>query len=183
MIIMAIERTYNIPLRKEFLKAQKYKRAKKAGTALRQFLVRHMKSENVKIGAELNHKIWEHGIQNPPHHVKVTAIKEDDGTVKAELFGFKFKEAKPKEEPKKGITDKIKETVTGKHEGKKGATEKEVDAEFREVEKKEHDIEKKAKKEEKTEEKKAPKEEKKPEAKPAAKEASKPKPHSEKKSN
>ena len=45
-----LERTYNVPLRKEFLKVPKYKRAKKAVTALKQFLVKHMKSDNIKIG-------------------------------------------------------------------------------------------------------------------------------------
>ena len=45
-----LERTYNVPLRKEFLKVPKYKRAKKAVKALKQFLAKHMKSDNVKIG-------------------------------------------------------------------------------------------------------------------------------------
>ena len=39
---IVLERTYNVPLRKEWLKVPKYKRAKKAVTALRQFLVKHM---------------------------------------------------------------------------------------------------------------------------------------------
>ena len=51
---MATVRTYTVPLRKEWLKVPKYKRAKKAVTALKQFLVKHMKSENVKLGKYVN---------------------------------------------------------------------------------------------------------------------------------
>lgn len=86
-----LERTYNIPLRKEFQKAPRWKRTKKAVTALRQFLQKHMKSANVKLGKELNYELWKHGIKNPPHHVKVSATKDEQGEVKAELFGTKKK--------------------------------------------------------------------------------------------
>ncbi|MBI3033884.1 50S ribosomal protein L31e [Candidatus Woesearchaeota archaeon] len=82
-----LERTYNVPLRKEFLKAPRYKRAKKAVTALRQFLARHMKADKIIIGSFLNRKIWERGIKKPPHHVKVTAVKDEKGIVTAELLG------------------------------------------------------------------------------------------------
>ena len=112
---MASERTYIIPLRKEWLKSQKYKRSKKAMAALKEFLAKHMKSANVKIGNNLNLKIWEHGIKNPPHKVKVSVIKEDDGTVKAELFGFKYEDFKPdakkKEKTKK---EQLMEKIAGK---------------------------------------------------------------------
>lgn len=89
---MAIERTYNIPLRKEFQKAPKHKRAKKAITALKQFLAKHMKADEVKIGRNLNEYIWNQGIKNPPHHVKVNVVKDDDNIAKAELFGYKYEE-------------------------------------------------------------------------------------------
>ncbi|MBW2965304.1 50S ribosomal protein L31e [Candidatus Woesearchaeota archaeon] len=115
---MAEPRTYNIPLRKEFQKAPKYKRAKKAVTAVREYLVKHMRNENVLIGPKLNLKIWEHGIQNPPHHVKVTAVEDKEGVVRAELFGFKFekKEVKEKKEKPKGIAGKLQEKLGPKEE-------------------------------------------------------------------
>ncbi|MBN2454855.1 50S ribosomal protein L31e [Candidatus Woesearchaeota archaeon] len=81
------EQTYNIPLRKEFLKKPKYRRAKKAVTAVRQFMTKHAKSDKIIIGPYLNKKIWEHGMKNPPSKVSVTAIKDDKGFVKVELFG------------------------------------------------------------------------------------------------
>ena len=60
MITMALERTYTIPLRIEWLKTPKYKRAKKAVHAVREFTEKHMKCKNVLIGPKLNLKIWEH---------------------------------------------------------------------------------------------------------------------------
>tara|TARA_B100002003_G_scaffold116775_1_gene107852 strand:+ start:83 stop:529 length:447 start_codon:yes stop_codon:yes gene_type:complete len=118
-----LERTYNVPLRKEFLKVPKYKRAKKAVTALKQFLVKHMKSDNVKIGKYLNDEIWKHGIKNPPHHVKLNAVKDKEGLVTAELVGAPVeaqegegkeeeKASQKKEEPKKEeqVSTKSEET-------------------------------------------------------------------------
>ncbi|MBW2985432.1 60S ribosomal protein L31 [Candidatus Woesearchaeota archaeon] len=126
-----LERTYNVPLRKEFLKVPKYKRAKKAVTALKQFLVKHMKSDNVKIGKYLNDEIWKHGIKNPPHHVKLNAVKDKDGLITAELVGAPVdkkeeEETKKEEEPK--VEEKEVEQVSTKSEEtkveEKPATEK-----------------------------------------------------------
>ena len=102
-----LERTYNVPLRKEFLKVPKYKRAKKAVKALKQFLVKHMKSDNIKIGKYLNDEIWKHGIKNPPHHVKLNAVKDKDGLVTAELVGAPVEEKE--EDEKKEETKKVEE--------------------------------------------------------------------------
>ena len=82
-----LERIYNVPLRKESMKAPMYHRAVKASIYLREFLERHMKSKNVKIGKYLNHKILEKGRSNVPHHVLVKAVKDKDGVVNAELVG------------------------------------------------------------------------------------------------
>jgi len=49
-----LERTYNVPLRREWLKAPKYRRSKKAVAALRQFLQKHMKSDVVKLSKRLS---------------------------------------------------------------------------------------------------------------------------------
>ncbi len=114
---MALERIYNVPLRKEFMKAPKYKRAKKAVTALKQFLMKHMKSTDVKIGRRLNLAIWEKGIKNPPHHIKVNAFKDDSGIVKAELEGFDYKEL-TKEDKEKAAKKKPKKIEEKKEEPK-----------------------------------------------------------------
>ncbi|MEM4246987.1 MAG: 50S ribosomal protein L31e [Candidatus Woesearchaeota archaeon] len=116
---MAItERTYIIPLRKEWLKTVKYKRAKKAVRAIREFLMRHMKvdkMENIKIGKYLNLILWSHGIKNPPSRVKVNVVKDEKGIVSVEMVGAPKEEKK--EEQKK--TDKKQEA---KPEEKKEAT-------------------------------------------------------------
>jgi ribosomal protein L31E len=103
---MTLERTYNVPLRKEWLKAPMYRRSKKAVTALTEFAAKHMKTsiENVKIGKQVNLTIWKDGIKNPPHHIKVTIIKDDEGIAKVELFGVKYEEFKKIE--KKEMTKK-----------------------------------------------------------------------------
>ena len=100
---MTIERIYIIPLRREWLKAQKYKRAKKAVTGVKDFLMRHFRVEleNVKLGPELNKEIWKHGMKNPPSRVKVNVLKDDKNIVTAELFGFEMPKKK-EEKPKKG---------------------------------------------------------------------------------
>lgn len=115
-----IERVYNIPLRKEFLKAPHWKKTNRAVKAIRAFIKRHMKSDNIKIGRNLNKKMWERGLKNPPHHIKVTLIKEEDGLVKAELFGFKYEELtkdelekqKEKEEKKAKKAADLESTVS-----------------------------------------------------------------------
>ena len=100
-----LERTYNIPLRKEYMKDPRWKRTKKAVNAIREFLIKHMKSPTVKLGKELNLKMWQHGIRNPPHHIKVTALKDEKGIVMANLFGVEA----PKKKQKTAVKEKQKE--------------------------------------------------------------------------
>ena len=96
-----LERVYNVPLRKEYQRAARWKRTKRAVTALQTFLKKHMKSEEVKLGTELNNELWKHGIKNPPHHVKVTVTKDAEGNVKADLFGINKDKVKKQHKTKK----------------------------------------------------------------------------------
>ncbi|MEK6834958.1 MAG: 50S ribosomal protein L31e, partial [Nanoarchaeota archaeon] len=130
---MAEERIYTIPLRREFLKAPSYKRSKKAISAIRIFLSKHMKVEEVKIGKYLNLEIFKHGRKNPPSKIKVKAIKEkikikdkDVEIVRAELIDAPVE--KIKEEPKKEVK---------KEEVKAQETKQEIKVEEQEKEKKE----------------------------------------------
>jgi large subunit ribosomal protein L31e len=107
---LVLERTYNIPLRKAYMKSPRYLRAKKAISALKIFLVKHMKSEDVRLGKHLNEIVWAKGMRNPPHHVSVNVVKEESGIVRAELVGKPIYEAK-KEEPKKGKKAEVKAPV------------------------------------------------------------------------
>lgn len=116
-----MERTYTIPLRKGWLKASRYRRAKKAVNTLKEFLVKHMKSEDVRLMPELNLEIWKHGMKNPPSRVKVNVSKDDKGVVRAQLFGEQMVEEKKEE--KKSMVKKITEKVTGKKEEKPAVAE------------------------------------------------------------
>ncbi len=95
-----IERTYNVPLRKGFMTAPKYRRAKKAMNTLKEFLVKHMKSENLFIGHHINQAIWKNGIKNPPHHIKIDVKKDETGKVFAEMSGVKLEVPKKAEDKK-----------------------------------------------------------------------------------
>lgn len=88
---LIVERQYNIPMRKEFLKVPKFKRAKKAVRAVKEFLIRHLNSELVYLDNGVNLALWKHGIKNPPHHIKVNVKKYDDGKVVAYYAGDDFK--------------------------------------------------------------------------------------------
>lgn len=85
-----LERTYTIPLRAGFVKVPKYYRAKRAINQIKGYIVKHMKSDDVKLGNVLNEHIWERGITNPPGKVTVRAIKVD-GVVTVELEGYEYK--------------------------------------------------------------------------------------------
>jgi large subunit ribosomal protein L31e len=156
--VKEIKREYNIPLRKEFQKAPMYKRSKKAVTAVKEFLIKHMKPAvddkgrvMVRIGQNINSKIWSRGIKRPPHHVKVNAMRDKEGKVTAELVGFEYNERNPMEAVEEKVEKKAakKEVKEEKKVEKKAA--KEVKKEEPKVEAKKEEA---PKVEEKTEEKK-----------------------------
>jgi large subunit ribosomal protein L31e len=103
-----MERVYNIPLRKEFQKAPRYKKASKSIRAIKKFVSKHMKTENVIIGKYLNQEIWKNGPKNPPSKVSVKVVKEDD-KVKVELVGAPEEPVKEEEPKKKGKKEKTTE--------------------------------------------------------------------------
>ena len=109
---MADEKIFTIPLREAFAKGRVH-RAQDASRLVREFLIRNMKSENVKIGNSINENVWKRGIQKIPRKVRIHAVKEED-IVYAELLGVEIKtpskeEIKKKEEKKKQKKEKIKE--------------------------------------------------------------------------
>ena len=135
---IVLERTYNVPLRKGFQTAPKYKRAKKAMNVLKEFLTKHMKPTELKIGSSVNLNIWKHGIKNPPHHVNVDVTKDDKGTVVAELVGAKKvrdkkSDAKPKSAEKK---PEVKPEAKKVDDKPKAETKVETKTETKPVEKK-----------------------------------------------
>ena len=83
---MVKEQIYTIPLR-DVKKAPSWKRANRAVSEVRNFLVKHMKTEptQVKLDKSINELLWERGCKKPPLSVRVRAVKFADGEVQAEL--------------------------------------------------------------------------------------------------
>ena len=77
------ERIYTIPLR-AVKKAPRWKRSNRAITLIREFLVRHTKSEYIVLDSALNEKVWARGSQKPPSKIRVKVTEEED-VIKAEL--------------------------------------------------------------------------------------------------
>lgn len=128
-----MERTYIIPLRKEYQKAPVYKRTKKAVKATKEFLQKHMKVENIKLGRQLNMLLWAKGYRHPPHKVEVSVelVKDKEGDYAyAELTGVEREVLKKavKEEKKTGIAGKIEE-LRGKDNDKADHKAEEIKAE------------------------------------------------------
>ena len=142
-----LEREYIIPLRCEWKKAPRYKRAKKAIRAIREFLVRHMKIRDrdlnkIRIDKYLNEEVWFRGIKKPPAKIKVKAIKEKDKDgkeiVRVELVDFSEKAKFKKLREEKILSE-------GKEKAKKKKEEKKPEEETAETtEKREETEEKKA---------------------------------------
>ena len=116
-----LERVYIIPLRRETLKVPPFRKANKAMKAIKEFISKHMKSNEVVVGKYLNLKVWSHGAKNPPHHVKVNVVKDDKGKVVVELFGA------PKEEPKIEEKKKVIQKEAKEAEKPEEKLEKEVE--------------------------------------------------------
>jgi len=140
-----LEREYVIPLRCEWKKVPRYRRAEKAIKAIREFLVRHMKIRDrdlkkIRIDKYLNEEIWFRGIKKPPAKIKVKAIKETDSDgkeiVRVELINYSekakfkrlreekiFKEGEEKAKKKKEAEKPKEEVETKESEEKKEESE------------------------------------------------------------
>ena len=79
-----MERVYVIPLR-DVKKVSRTIRSPRAIREIKMFLEKHMKSDDIKLDASVNEKIWERGIQKIPPRIKVKATKEEDGSVSVTL--------------------------------------------------------------------------------------------------
>jgi large subunit ribosomal protein L31e len=134
---IVLERKFNVHIRNGIIKAPKYKRAKKAIIAIREYLARHMKSDKIKIGKYLNLEVWSRGIKNPPAYLKITAKKDEEGNVFAEIEGAPIEippepEKKEKAEKKEGAKEEKKEDLDKAiHNG-----EEKIEEEFKHLEEK-----------------------------------------------
>lgn len=142
-----LEREYVIPLRREWMKMEEYRRAGRAAKAIKKFIAKHMKvserdTDKVKLDVYLNQELWARGVRNPPAKIKVKAVKEGE-IVKVELVDIpehvkfvkakqerihKEAEEKPKakeEKPKEKKVEETKEEKAEEEQKKENEVEKE----------------------------------------------------------
>ena len=143
-----VEREYIINLRREIMKAPKYKRTPKAVKAVKQFIAKHMRIperdvKKVKIDKWLNQELWFRGIQNPPTKIKVKAKKQGENVIVSlaeipEILKFKIaREEKSSKEAEKIKKDKKeKAEAEKKQEAKKTVESEKKDAEEKKDEEK-----------------------------------------------
>jgi len=130
-----------IPLREKCRSVPRYKKTNKAIKTVKEFLARHMKVRDrdlrkIKLETYLNEFLWGRGIKNPPHKVKVKAVKEGE-IVRAELVDL------PKKlERKKSKAEKL-DKATAEAVAKKKAVAKPKEESKQSEEKKEEEQEKK----------------------------------------
>jgi len=75
------EKVYTIPLRHAWVVTPRGKRAPRAVRDVRDYVARHMKSDEVAISNEINSQIWGRSINKPPRKVTVRAVKDKEGKV------------------------------------------------------------------------------------------------------
>ncbi len=72
---------------------------------VREFAIKNMKSDEVKIDQSLGRHIWARGKTNPPRKVRVKMVKDEDDIVTVSLYEEaveKEEEEEEKEDTKKG---------------------------------------------------------------------------------
>jgi len=123
------ERIYTINLRKATLKAPRWEKSKRSVAFVREFLKRHMKGDEIRIGKSITEEIWKSGNQNPPAKIRIHTVdreEEDKKVIIAELLGVAFPEEKEKKkkEKKKEKEEKKEEKVEEKKTEEKKVEEK-----------------------------------------------------------
>src|SRR3989344_940254 len=124
---------------KEWGKVPRYKRAKKAIRAIREFVVQHMKVRDrdlnkVKVDKFLNEEVWFRGIKKPPKKIKVRVVKDSSGIVRVYLVDFKdkLKFKKAREERVSKTAEQKKKEKEAKKSLKEKPEEKKEDSETEE---------------------------------------------------
>ena len=82
---IVLERVYVIPLKRDVVKTAGYKRSNKAVRLIREFIMKHAKTDKVILKKEINEFVWARGNKNPPGKVKVKVVKDDLGKATVSL--------------------------------------------------------------------------------------------------
>ncbi|MDW8276342.1 MAG: 50S ribosomal protein L31e [Candidatus Nitrosocaldus sp.] len=116
------ERVYTINLGRVTL-APDNRRSKRAINMIREFAVRHMKSEEVVMDEELNEMVWSSGMRSPPRRIRVVMSKDASGVVTIKPYR-KENEGKVEEKEEKEGEGKVKDGSTDKTEKTDAGVEK-----------------------------------------------------------
>src|SRR5919197_3304006 len=76
----SVTRVYTINLGKAWITPQ-YRRTDRVVNMIREFAIKHMKSDDIKLDQDLNRQVWSRGKTNPPRKVRVKMVKDEDGIV------------------------------------------------------------------------------------------------------
>ena len=90
---VAEERTYTIPFYPFMNSIPRTKRASKAVKLVKEFIMKHMKVDEVWLAQDVNEFIFKRGMQKPPRKITVRAEKGDDNVVAIYLAGLAPEEA------------------------------------------------------------------------------------------
>lgn len=82
---MAEEKIITLNLRKQLARIPTWKRSSGAVKILREILKKKTKMREIKIGNNINEKIWSRGIRNSQTKLRIKVTKIDEETGKAEL--------------------------------------------------------------------------------------------------
>jgi len=74
------EKLYTVNFRKAWI-TPRGKRTPRAVRMLRDFVKRHMKTEDVIISNEINEKLWSRSIKKPLRKLRVRVVKDKEGNV------------------------------------------------------------------------------------------------------
>ena len=113
------EKIFTINLRKLALRESKWKKSKKSVALVRNFLKRHMKTDDIKLDKSITEEIWKRGSHKPPTKIRIKAYETEGGEkdekkkfVKAELLGVVREEVKEKkEEIEKKVEEKAEKEL------------------------------------------------------------------------
>ena len=80
-----LSRVYTVNLGKAWL-TPRYRRTDRVINMVREFAIKNMESDEVKIDQDLNRHIWSRGKTNPPRKVRVKMVKDEDDVVTVSLY-------------------------------------------------------------------------------------------------
>jgi large subunit ribosomal protein L31e len=94
-----LSRVYTVNLGKAWL-TPRYRRTDRVVNMVREFAIKNMQSDEIKIDQDLNRHIWNRGKTNPPRKVRVKMVKDEDDVVTVTLYeeATELAEAEEKEE-------------------------------------------------------------------------------------